>query len=70
MCHATGMVVVVAEHGAENRSFYFAKRGGGHMVEFAPLSYQVAYLCKLKESGLINADEYDKINDYLVRKYS
>lgn len=39
-------------------------------VEFTPLSYQVAYLCKLKESGLINADEFDKINDYLIRKYS
>ena len=40
------------------------------VVKFAPAIYQIACLSKLKEYGLITDEEYDKINDYLVRKYS
>ena len=40
------------------------------VVKFAPAIYQIAYLSKLKECGLITDEEYDKINDYLVCNYS
>lgn len=40
------------------------------VVKFAPAIYQIAYLSKLRECGLITDEEYSKISDYLARKYS
>lgn len=39
------------------------------MIEFAPLSYQIACLCSLKDKGLITEEEYERISEFLYGKY-